>query len=302
MKFWARFLIIRNNIKIFPAIHIGLVKIFTQKDIERFLNKWSDLTMTTSEYRKKAGMILKKHYSEGVFVVMIFLIVYIFINIWDAAQIAFILYNNNSDTSGLFSSGSIWEAILKVLSAMLSLAVLTPILTGGLWWFYQTACGNDNMNILKLYTGFKLNLRALLLYAVMWVLSMLSLLPTGICWSAASYLFNTVSQYTNQAVVLFIVLQIFMLGVFLIGLYIKCILSMIFAPFVFINHPDMNIFKIIHKSRKIIYGSKLECLKLILTYIPAMLPIITIPFILPRTVMAMSVMAQDKIGGSDWEE
>ena len=258
--------------------------------------------MTTAEYRKKAGIILKKHYSESIFVVMIFLIVYIFTKIWDVAQIVFILYNNNADPSDLFSSTGILESVLKMLSAIVSFAALTPLLTGGLWWFYQTACGNDNMNILKLYTGFKLNLRASLLYAVMWILSMLSLLPTGICWSAAFYLFNTASRYTNQAVVLFIVLQIFMFGVFLIGIYLKCILSMIFAPFIFINHPDMNIFKIIHKSRKIIYGSKLECLKLILTYIPAMLPVITIPFILPRAVMAMSVMACDKIGGAYWEE
>lgn len=258
--------------------------------------------MTTAEYRKKAGRILKKRYSESFFVVIIFIAAYVLIKIWDIFQTGLILYNNGGASERLFSSAGMWEAALKITSAIAGLAILTPLLTGGLWWFYQTACGNDNMNILKLYTGFKLNLRASFLYAVMWALSMLSLIPTGICWAAAYYTFNIVSGYTNQAVLLFISLQFFMLGIFLIGLYLKCITSMIFAPFIFINHPDMNLFKIINKSRKIIYGSKLECLKLILTYLPAMLPIVTIPFILPRAVMALSVMACDKIGESDWEK
>lgn len=258
--------------------------------------------MTTVEYRKKAGIILKKHYSEGIFVVMIFITVYVLMKIFDIAQIGFILYNNNWNTTELFKSSAVWELVLKIISAVISFVILTPLVTGGLWWFYQTAAGNDNMNILKLYTGFKLNLRAAFLYMIMWFLSLLSFLPAGICWAAAAYVFNTVYEYTDQAVVIFVAFQLFMAGIFLVGLYLKCIMSMILAPFIFIDHPDMNIFKILNKSRKIIYGAKLECLKLILTYIPAMLPIVTIPFVLPRAVMALSVLAGDRIGGFNWEE
>ncbi len=257
--------------------------------------------MTTAEYRKKARLILKKRYSEGFFVVMIFLSAFILIKILDIAQAAFILYSENGNAGKLFFSLDAGDTALKIISASLSFVVLTPLITGGLWWFYQTACGNDNMNILKLYTGFKLNLRAGLLYAVIWVLGLISLIPTGVCWAAAYYIFNAAYEFANQAAALFAALQLFMLGLFLLGLYLKCITSLILSPFVFIRHPDMNIFKIINVSRKIIYGSKLECLKLILTYLPAMLPIVTIPFILPRAVMALSVMACEKIGETDWE-
>lgn len=257
--------------------------------------------MTTAEYRKKARSILKKRYSEGFFVVMIFLTAFILIKIWDIAQTGVILYIQNGNAGKLFFSTDAGEAAMKIISAAISFAILTPLITGGLWWFYQTACGNDNMNILKLYTGFKLNLRAGFLYAVIWIMGLISLIPTGVCWAAAYYIFNTAYEYTNQAAALFAALQLFMLGLFLLGLYLRCITSMILSPFIFIRHPDMNIFKIINSSRKIIYGSKLECLKLILTYLPAMLPVVTIPFILPRAVMALSVMACEKIGETDWE-
>ena len=52
---------------------------------------------------------------------------------------------------------------------------MSPLITGGLWWFYQTVSGGDNRSILKLYTGFKLNMRAAFLYGIMWILSMISL-------------------------------------------------------------------------------------------------------------------------------
>lgn len=110
---------------------------------------------------------------------------------------------------------------------------MSPLITGGLWWFYQTVSGGDNRSILKLYTGFKLNMRAAFLYGIMWILSMISLLPSGFCWLFAYKLFHAVPDFSNQAVILFAVLQLFMAGVFLLGLYLKCLLTFILSPFIF---------------------------------------------------------------------
>jgi hypothetical protein len=63
----------------------------------------------------------------------------------------------------------------------------------------------------------------------------------------------------------------------------------------------MNVFKILRMSGKKIYGYKLSALKLILTYIPVMLPVVTIPFVLPKAVMSVSVFACDRIGEEVWE-
>ena len=48
-------------------------------------------------------------------------------------------------------------------------------------------------------------------------------------------------------------------------------------------------------SRKKMYGVKLDFLKMIIAYIPAMLPLITIPFVLPKAVMAASVFAEERL-------
>ena len=48
-------------------------------------------------------------------------------------------------------------------------------------------------------------------------------------------------------------------------------------------------------SRKKMYGVKLDFLKMIIAYIPAMLPLITIPFVLPKAVMVASVFAEERL-------
>lgn len=257
--------------------------------------------MTTSECRKKSKLVLKGKYCEGFFVVMIFIVTCLIFKTLDIAKICFLLYNNNADTLSLFKTANIPDIFIKYLICLVTFLIATPLITGGVWWFYQTARGCDNKSILKLYTGFKLNFRALILYAIMWLTATLSLIPTGICFGLAGYIFDMAPYYQNQAAVLFISLQVFSFGIFLIGLYLKSMTSMLLAPFIFIKNPDKNVFKILNLSRKKIYGSKLECLKLILTYLPAMLPIVTIPFVLPKAIMSISIFACDRIGDKTWE-
>lgn len=256
--------------------------------------------MSTYECRKKAGEILKGRYAESIFVVMVCITVYLIFKIYDIVKIIIMLYNN-TDATQLFITSELSHIALKYFSGVILFAVMTPLLTGGLWWFYQTACGYDNKSILKLYTGFKLNFRAGILYLIIWLVTMLSFLPTGVCWAASWYLFGIVSQFNNQTVVLFICLQLFMMGLFLTGLYFRTLSTVILSPFIFLKNPDMNVFRILNISRKTVYGSKLSALKLIVTYALQMLPIITIPFVLPKAIMSVSVFACDRIGEKAWE-
>ena len=257
--------------------------------------------MSNYECRKKASMLLKHRYGEGFFAVMIIIGAFFILKIFDIAQIGLLLYNNGMDTKSLFHSSFIWELILKLCSAFITLAVMTPLITGGLWWFYETASGGDNKSILKLYAGIRLNIRAAALYALMWIKTLISLIPSGLCF-ALSFVFYRRTAFSNdQTLMLFFTFEIFMLGIFMLGLFLRCITKLFTAPFLFIENPGTDPFKIIKLSGRIIYGSKLECLKLIFTYIIPMLPVVTIPFILPKALMSFSVFAKERIGVFDWE-
>ena len=251
--------------------------------------------MSVYQCRKTASQRLSGCYSEGFFVVMIFLAAFLIYKLLDIAQSAFILYNHNGEPHSLFYSSVPWELLMKAAFSLLAFAALSPLITGGIWWFFQTAGGGDNRSILKLYTGFKLNVKAMRLYSAMWLVGTLSLLPTGVCFTAAYRLFDRAALSEDRPLLLFISLQVFMAGVFLIGLCLKSLSAYILAPFIFINRPETGIVKTMRLSRRIMYGSELEVLKLMGLCLLPMLPLVTVPFVLPKAMMSLSVFACDRM-------
>lgn len=251
--------------------------------------------MNTALCRKKAKEILKGKNAEGIFVVSLCILMYLIFKVADIAVTILILYFGGGDAQSLFMSGDLFSFIIKAVRFILGFVVLSPLVTGGIWWFYQTACGRDNKSVLKLYTGFRLNVRGSVIYIVLWIMCMISLLPTGICWAMAVRLFGTASEYDNQDLVIFIIFQLIMAGIFLLGLYLKMISTFALVPFIFISHPDMGILKMLKMSKVRMYGAKLEFLKLAGSFVPLMLPVFTIPLMLSRAVMAMSVFAEERL-------
>ncbi|MDE5917675.1 MAG: hypothetical protein K2G62_06085, partial [Oscillospiraceae bacterium] len=73
------------------------------------------------------------------------------------------------------------------------------------------------------------------------------------------------------------------------------------APFLFIMRPDTGAFRSVRMSRRLKKGRKSEFVKLILCYVPAMLPIVTIPFVLPKAVMsaALFISEEAECGGTE---
>ena len=237
--------------------------------------------MKISEYRHIARKNLKGCYCEAFIVTALCLFVYLS---FKAAELLMAYF-----WSGY--AGSLISGLLKAAVTALCFLLTTPLLTGGFWWFFQTACGEDNRSLLKLYSGFRLNCRAALLYAAMWIKSFFSLFPTAFCWTAA-YVLLYGNTGLSESFTVFAAFQFFMLGIFLIGLYFSTAASMALAPFMFIGHPDKNPLKVLKESSVCMKGKKLEFIRLILSFVPAMLPVVTIPFVIPSAVMAAAVFAQ----------
>lgn len=242
--------------------------------------------MKISEYRSTAGEYLKGRYGEAFVVTAICLFVFV---TFKTAAAAFYAFSNTAFSPAV-------EAVITVICFF----IMTPLLTGGFWWFFQTVCGQDNRNLLKLYSGFRLNRRAAVLYALMWVKGFLSLFPSAACFTGA-YVLVYGNTGLESGIALFGAFQLFMLGIALLGLYFSTAVSMIPAPFVFISHPDRNPFGVIRTSSKLMRGQKIRFFRLVLSYIPAMLPVVTIPFVMPSAVMSAAVFAKEVIQKSDYE-
>lgn len=237
--------------------------------------------MKISDYRTTATSYLKGHYGEAFIVTTLCLFVFAVLK----ATFLMILY-----VVGNFPYTNVIESAGNVLCFL----VMTPLMTGGFWWFFQSVCDGDNRNLLKLYSGLRLNSRAALLYALMWFKSFASLLPTAIFWTV-SYVFFYGKTGFSAEITLFVAFQSFVMGIIFISLYFSTLASMALAPFMFISHPDRNPFGVIRDSTRLMRGRKRNFLKLILSFIPSMLPIVTIPFVMPSVAMSVAVFARDSI-------
>ena len=237
--------------------------------------------MNTAECHSRARACLSGRYGEAFIVTA----VCIFVFVTFRAAIMLSVNAIGDETFSWFAEG--------VLTA-LCFIIITPLLTGGVWWFYQTVSGGDNRSLLKLYSGFRLNRRAALLYIFMWLKGFISLFPTAVCWMAAYILIH--GEYDISAeIAVFASFQLMVLGVVLITFFISRMLGTLLAPFIFIKRPDMNPFRVMRQSARLMKGHRLAFVKLTFKYVMLMLPLVTVPFVMPSAVMTAAVFANERL-------
>ncbi len=237
--------------------------------------------MRISDYCSIARNYLKGRYGEAFIVTTLCLFVFVFFK-----SAAFIM---------IYAVGDMpYANLIETVGAIFSFIIMTPLMTGGFWWFFQTVCGGDNRSLLKLYSGLRLNTRAAILYALMWLKSFVSLIPSAVLL-ASSYVFLYGKTGFKDDVILFAAFQSIVLGIVFFTLYFSTFASMALAPFLFISHPDKNPFKVLRESAKMMRGRKIKFMKLMLVFLPMMLPLITIPFVMPLAAMSAAAFAKDGI-------
>jgi hypothetical protein len=170
---------------------------------------------------------------------------------------------------------------------------MVPVFTGAVWWFSQAASRSKGTSktVRKLYTSFKLNIRAASLYLIMWTVQVASLFPTCALGLGAYYIIIVFGQ--NQEMV-FLAFQMIVFAVLGLGLYVRTSLSMLLAPFVFVKYPLINPFKAVSDSILLMRGKKMKAVKLLMSYtllLVSMVFVVTIPFIIPILMMSFAVFA-----------
>ncbi len=251
--------------------------------------------MNIKEIKYKAKIAMKEKYWEAFVVVFACFGIYILFKLVEIMVTAILIYNNTIDISQLFSSNNTLWTIFKMLYAVFLFIAMVPVVTGAVWWFSQAVSKNEftSDSVIQLYTSFKVNSRAILVYGLMWVVQLLSLIPSCLLIFGA---YTIIVHYNVNSDILYIAVQLIILAVVFLGLYIRVSLGLMLAPYIFIRHPMDNPFEIVSISFKLMRGKKMEALKLLLSYIvylPLMALIVTIPFIIPKIMMSVTVFAEN---------
>lgn len=152
-------------------------------------------------------------------------------------------------------------------------------------WRFRLHCA-DAMEILppRRLSGKKLLLGSLLCD----VLRLMLLQSVPLCLYGAVRLAQTAANYTEGAPWLFGAMQLTAAAVlcFLGWLYI-C-LGLWCAPFVWFYVPGLPLRKLPRRAMQVMHGGRKELLLLLLWYGVQMLPVVTIPWVLPRAALGIS--------------
>ncbi|NLK70152.1 MAG: hypothetical protein GX286_01760 [Clostridiales bacterium] len=250
--------------------------------------------MNIREIKHEARLVLKERYWEAFVVVFACFGLYMLFKLVEIVVCTVLIYNKTIDISQLFYGGdTIWN-VFKTMYSVFLFAAMVPVITGAVWWFSQAANRNEfsSDSVIQLYTCFKVNSRAILVYGLMWIIQFLSLIPSFIMLLGA---YLIIEYYNISSDILYLAVQLIILSVASLALYIRATLSLILAPYIFIRHPMDNPFSIISISFRLMKGRKMQVLKLLLSYIGylfLMALIVTIPFVVPEIMMSVTIFAE----------
>lgn len=199
---------------------------------------------------------------------------------WSAA-VLLLNIRGESPTALLTEDGFLWR--------MVQLGVVLPASLVWIWcsWTLWLRCTHaagmlpENRQYSK---------RKMLLLALQNTLLRTVLLQSvPLCLFGAYRLMETAAQHTEGAPWLFGAVQMTVLAVVCFLLWIYVSLGLCCVPFVWFAHPELPLWYIPFCAMRIMRGGRRELLGQLIWYTVQMLPIVTIPWVLPRAGVAVTV-------------
>lgn len=177
---------------------------------------------------------------------------------------------------------------------LLGFVLTVPFLTGAFWWFRQAADGERNAigTIRRLYTSKSLCLRAAVLFGWMWVVLLVPAFFMVGFGAAALRLFQTALTVLHPFWYLFAALQCAAGSLVLFGAWLWLLSGIFPAPLLFMRTPEKSPFALLRDSLHYMEGQRSVLAGLLLSMLPLFLPMITIPFALPRFCMSTALLVR----------
>lgn len=152
-------------------------------------------------------------------------------------------------------------------------------------------------------SGQRISRRRLLLLALetVWIRTIV-LQGVPLCLFGAYRLAYAGTQHTESAPWLFGAVQLAVLSVLCLLGYIYVSLGLLCAPFVYAADPSYPLWRIPRAAMAVMYGGRKELLVMLACYGLMMLPVVTIPWVLPRAGTALAVFFSIRVREAEQEE
>ncbi len=189
----------------------------------------------------------------------------------------------------LFFGGiPLWTAC-SVLWAVLRFAVLLPLQCRTCSWFTDLVELGEARTF---FTGTDTLLRAAWYFLRVELCRLTAVLPLALGLLGAEYAFRAAVGLPDGGLELFLTAQCLCMAAAGTVWYVRFCAGLAAVPYLFTADPDGSPFADMRRSGSILRGHYMQLLRLILGYLPAALPVVTIPFLLPYLVTDYTLLIQ----------
>lgn len=199
----------------------------------------------------------------------------------------------------IFGGMPLWT-LFSVLWSVLRFGVLLPLCCGT-WGRLTALTGLER----KKTEGVRLRtlaayLRAVYFYACVELQRTLLLLPIIAGLLGAGVFFRYSIDLPEGGFPLFLAAQCLCFAAACGLYYLRFSLGIAAVPFLWLEQPDASPFLAVRKSRDMLRGHYVYFILLIIAYLPTMLPVVTIPFMLPHFMVSCTLFLHIRM--REWEQ
>ncbi|MEE5992573.1 MAG: hypothetical protein V3G42_04965 [Oscillospiraceae bacterium] len=189
----------------------------------------------------------------------------------------------------LMGNHTMW-VIFGILWGILSFSALLPIRCG-VWSWFTALLGMEKQKR-KYFATTGEFFHAMYFFGMIALLRWLILTPCAVAGILAYFALQRSIAVTESGILLFIAIQAMMLLFWTMVFWVRFTIGLLAVPFLYLENPEISVFRAVRKSEKMLAGHHKKLFALLLGYLPLALPIVTIPFILPKIMTEVILFLQ----------
>ena len=257
--------------------------------------------MKLREVIKYSKDLLKKHRISTMIICLLPLSSELFFRFAEATVYSLVLYFGDINPLSLFSGENPLQVLTAVLSSLMRWCIGSPLIYAVSFRLCEVCYENRQRPFTPL-SEILLNGRNFRrsLAVSLWtkIIGLVSLVPVGICGMTAYY-FIVNGKDTND---LFITIHAIVFTVVSLFLWLNVRITMLAVPFLMAHFPQKSVFRLVFGSFRFMKGRHTDIMKLFSSYILKMIPVVSVPYLIPEVMTAFSLSISIYIREDDYSE
>lgn len=238
---------------------------------------------------------LKGHYAKAFGAAMLLLGVWLVLKLVPVFLAGVLLLNGTLTPGGLFFGRKRMWVLFMAMWELLTFCMLLPVRCGTRSWFSHLTELEQPEQERQFFRNGKAYFRALWFFASVKFLRWLAAMPCAAACLLTAEAFRRSAALTEGGLWLFAAVQgiaaVFWAGWF----YVRFCVSLSAVPYLFLENPKTGILQAVRTSGKMLSGRHAQLAALVVPYVPAAVPVVTIPFLLPCLLTDLTLYLQLRI-------